>query len=170
MLFSGDIGVGVVLVHHRVVGEPVEVVGIGFRLRDLGGVGHGRRHVALRIRRAHAESDKDNHASGTVKGRSVPYRVFNASSISIMISSFSYRTHREKESLEPIEKNHHAAKELDKETDGEKTAIAVGEVISEAVAEESSVCDPPSKIDILEWRTQVYEKQFHLWKNSVSLR
>jgi hypothetical protein len=87
-----------------------------------------------------------------------------------MISSFSYRTHREKESLEPIEKNHHAAKELDKETDGEKTAIAVGEVISEAVAEENSVCDPPSKIHILEWRTQVYEKQSHLWKNSVSLR
>ena len=56
----------------RTVGEPVEVVGIGFRLRDLGGVGHGRRHVALRIRRAHAESDKDNHAhhaSGCHKGR-----------------------------------------------------------------------------------------------------
>ena len=69
-----------------------------------------------------------------------------------MISSFSYRTHREKESLEPIEKNHHAAKELDKETDGEKTAEAVDEEISEAVAEESSVCDPPSKIHILEGR------------------
>ena len=53
-----------------------------------------------------------------------------------MISSFSYRTHREKESLEPIEKNHHAAKELNKETVGEETAIAVSEVISEAVAEE----------------------------------
>ena len=79
-----------------------------------------------------------------------------------MISSFSYRTHREKESLEPIEKNHHAAKELDKEADGEQTAIAVGEVIS--------VCDFPAKIDILEWRAQVYEKQSHLWKNSVSLR
>ena len=87
-----------------------------------------------------------------------------------MISSFSYRTHREKESLEPIEKNHHAAKELSKKADGEKTAIAVGEVISEAVAEESSVADSPAKIDILEWRTQVYEKQSHLWKNSVSLR
>ena len=87
-----------------------------------------------------------------------------------MISSFSYRTHREKESLEPIEKNHHAAKELSKKADGEKTAIAVGEVISEAVAEESSVADSPSKIHILEWRTQVYEKQSHLWKNSVSLR
>ena len=87
-----------------------------------------------------------------------------------MISSFSYRTHREKKSLEPIEKNHHAAKELDKGADGEKTAIAVGEVISEAVAEESSVADSPAKIDILEWRTQVYEKQSHLWKNSVSLR
>ena len=87
-----------------------------------------------------------------------------------MISSFSYRTHREKESLEPIEKNHHAAKNLNKEADGEKTAIAVGEVISEAVAEESSVADSPAKIDILEWRTQVYEKQSHLWKNSVSLR
>jgi len=60
-----------------------------------------------------------------------------------MISSFSYRTHREKESLEPIEKNHHAAKELSKKADGEKTAIAVGEVISEAVAEESSVADSP---------------------------
>ena len=87
-----------------------------------------------------------------------------------MISSFSYRTHREKESLEPTEKNHHAAKELNKEADGEKTAIAVGEVISEAVAEESSVADSPAKIHILEWRTQVYEKQSHLWKNSVSLR
>jgi hypothetical protein len=87
-----------------------------------------------------------------------------------MISSFSYRTHREKESLEPTEKNHHAAKELSKKADGEETAIAVGEVISEAVAEESSVCDPPAKIHILEWRTQVYEKQSHLWKNSVSLR
>ena len=87
-----------------------------------------------------------------------------------MISSFSYRTHREKESLEPTEKNHHAAKELSKKADGEKTAIAVGEVISEAVAEESSVADSPSKIHILEWRTQVYEKQSHLWKNSVSLR
>lgn len=88
-----------------------------------------------------------------------------------MISSFSYRTHREKESLEPIEKNHHAAKNLNKEADGEKTAIAVGEVISEAVAEESSVADPlPKKIHIQEWRTQVYEKQSHLWKNSVSLR
>ena len=87
-----------------------------------------------------------------------------------MISSFSYRTHREKESLEPIKKNHHATKELDKEADGEETAIAVDEEISEAVAEESSVCDPPSKIHILEWRTQVYEKQSHLWKNSVSLR
>ena len=79
-----------------------------------------------------------------------------------MISSFSYRTHREKESLEPIEKNHHAAKELDKEADGEQTEIAV--------AEESSVCDSPAKIHFLEWRTQVYEKQSHLWKNSVSLR
>ena len=87
-----------------------------------------------------------------------------------MISSFSYRTHREKESLEPIEKNHHAAKELDKEADGEQTAIAVAEEISEAVAEENSVADSPSKIDILEWRPQVYEKQSHLWKNSVSLR
>ena len=87
-----------------------------------------------------------------------------------MISSFSYRTHCEKESLEPIEKNHHATKELDKEADGEETAIAVGEVISEAVAEEISVCDSPAKIDILEWRTQDYEKQSHLWKNSVSLR
>ena len=87
-----------------------------------------------------------------------------------MISSFSYRTHREKESLEPIEKNHHAAKELSKKADGEKTAIAVGEVISEAVAEERSVCDSPAKIDILEWRAQVYEKQSHLWRNSVSLR
>ncbi len=87
-----------------------------------------------------------------------------------MISSFSYRTHREKESLEPIEKNHHAAKELGKEAVGEETAIAVGEVISEAVAEENSVCDSPAKIHILEWRTQVYEKQSHLWKNSVSLR
>ena len=87
-----------------------------------------------------------------------------------MISSFHIRTHREKESLEPIEKNHHAAKELDKEADGEKTAIAVGEVISEAVAEESSGTDSPSKIHILEGRTQVYEKQSHLWKNSVSLR
>ena len=87
-----------------------------------------------------------------------------------MISSFSYRTHREKESLEPIEKNHHAAKELGKEAVGEETAIAVAEEISEAVAEEISVCDSPAKIDILEWRTQVYEKQSHLWKNSVSLR
>ena len=34
---------------------------------------------------------------------------------------------------------------LSKEADGEKTAIAVGEVISEAVAEESSVADPPQK-------------------------
>ena len=59
---------------------------------------------------------------------------------------------------------------LSKEADGEKTAIAVGEVISEAVAEENSVADSPSKIHILEWRTQVYEKQSHLWKNSVSLR
>ena len=60
---------------------------------------------------------------------------------------------------------------LSKEADGEKTAIAVGEVISEAVAEESSVADPPQKkIHIQEWRTQVYEKQSHLWKNSVSLR
>ena len=87
-----------------------------------------------------------------------------------MISSFSYRTHREKESLEPTEKNHHAAKNLNKEADGEKTAIAVDEEISEAVAEESSVADSPSKIHISEWRTQVYEKQSHLWKNSVSLR
>ena len=87
-----------------------------------------------------------------------------------MISSFHIRTHREKDSLEPIEKNHHAAKELNKEADGEETAIAVGEVISEAVGEEISVCDSPAKIDILEWRTQVYEKQSHLWKNSVSLR
>ena len=87
-----------------------------------------------------------------------------------MISSFSYRTHSEKESLEPTEKNHHATKELDKEADGEETAIAVGEVISEAVAEENSVADSPSKIHILEWRTQVYENQSHLWKNSVSLR
>ncbi len=87
-----------------------------------------------------------------------------------MISSFSYRTHCEKESLEPIEKNHHATKELGKEAVGEETAIAVGEVNSEAVAEEISVCDSPAKIDILEWRTQVYEKQSHLWKNSVSLR
>ena len=87
-----------------------------------------------------------------------------------MISSFSYRTHRKKESLEPIEKNHHAAKELNKEADGEETAIAVGEENSVAVAEESSVCDSPAKIHILEWRTQVYEKQSHLWKNSVSLR
>ena len=69
-----------------------------------------------------------------------------------MISSFSYRTHREKESLEPTEKNHHVAKNLNKEADGEKTAIAVGEVISEAVAEESSVADSPSKIHILEGR------------------
>ena len=60
-----------------------------------------------------------------------------------MISSFSYRTHREKESLEPIEKNHHAAKNLNKEADGEKTAITVDEVISEAVAEEISVADSP---------------------------
>ena len=51
---------------------------------------------------------------------------------------------------------------LDEEAVGEETAIAVGEVIS--------VCDSPAKIDILEWRTQVYEKQSHLWKNSVSLR
>ena len=79
-----------------------------------------------------------------------------------MISSFHIRTHRDQESLEPIEKNHHAAKELGKEADGEKNAIAVGEEIS--------VCDSPAKIDILEWRTQVYEKQSHLWKNSVSLR
>jgi len=54
-----------------------------------------------------------------------------------MISSFSYRTHREKESLEPIEKNHHAAKNLNKEADGEQTAEAVDEDISEAVAEEA---------------------------------
>ena len=67
-----------------------------------------------------------------------------------MISSFHIRTHREKESLEPIEKNHHATKELDKEADGEKTAITVDEVISEAVAEENSVADSPSKIHILE--------------------
>ena len=67
-----------------------------------------------------------------------------------MISSFSYRTHREKESLEPIEKNHHAAKELGKEAVGEETAIAVAEEISEAVAEENSVADSPSKIHILE--------------------
>jgi hypothetical protein len=87
-----------------------------------------------------------------------------------MISSFHIRTHRDQESLEPIEKNHHAAKELDKEADGEQTAEAVDEEISEAVAEESSVADSPSKIHILEWRTQVYEKQSHLWKNSVSLR
>ena len=87
-----------------------------------------------------------------------------------MISSFHIRTHRDQESLEPIEKNHHAAKELGKEAVGEETAIAVGEVISEAVAEESSVADSPSKIHILEWRTQVYENQSHLWKNSVSLR
>jgi len=79
-----------------------------------------------------------------------------------MISSFHIRTHRDQESLEPIEKNHHAAKELGKEAVGEETAIAVAEVIS--------VCDSPAKIDILEWRTQVYEKQSHLWKNSVSLR
>ncbi|HAM29551.1 MAG TPA: hypothetical protein DCP79_06745 [Prevotella sp.] len=59
---------------------------------------------------------------------------------------------------------------MSKKADGEETAIAVGEVISEAVAEESSVADFPAKIDILEWRTQVYEKQSHLWKNSVSLR
>ena len=87
-----------------------------------------------------------------------------------MISSFHIRTHREKESLEPIEKKHHAAKKLNKEAVGEETAIAVGEVISEAVAEENSVADSPSKIHILEWRTQVYENQSHLWKNSVSLR
>ena len=60
-----------------------------------------------------------------------------------MISSFHIRTHRDQESLEPIEKNHHAAKELDKEADGEKTAIAVGEENSEAVAEENSVADSP---------------------------
>ena len=87
-----------------------------------------------------------------------------------MISSFHIRTHRDQESLEPIEKNHHAAKNLNKEADGEQTAEAVDEEISEAVAEESSVADSPSKIHILEWRTQVYEKQSHLWKNSVSLR
>jgi len=87
-----------------------------------------------------------------------------------MISSFHIRTHRDQESLEPIEKNHHAAKELGKEAVGEETAIAVGEVISEAVAEENSVCDSPAKIHFLEWRTQVYAKQSHLWKNSVSLR
>ena len=86
-----------------------------------------------------------------------------------MISSFHIRTHRDQESLEPIE-NHHAAKELGKEAVGEETAIAVAEEISEAVAEESSVADSPYKIHILEWRTQVYEKQSHLWKNSVSLR
>ena len=87
-----------------------------------------------------------------------------------MISSFHIRTHREKESLEPIEKNHHAAKELGKETDGEQTAEAVDEENSEAVAEEISVCDSPAKIDILEWRTQVYEKQSHLWKNCKRVR
>ena len=87
-----------------------------------------------------------------------------------MISSFHIRTHRDQESLEPIEKNHHAAKELDKEAVGEETAIAVAEEISEAVAEKNSVADSPAKIHILEWRTQVYEKQSHLWKNSVSLR
>uniref|UniRef100_UPI003FF15485 hypothetical protein n=1 Tax=Prevotella sp. TaxID=59823 RepID=UPI003FF15485 len=87
-----------------------------------------------------------------------------------MISSFSYRTHCEKESLEPTEKKSSCREELSKKADGEETAIAVGEESSEAVAEESSVADFPAKIDILEWRTQVYEKQSHLWKNSVSLR
>ena len=69
-----------------------------------------------------------------------------------MISSFHIRTHREKESLEPIEKNIMPRRNLSKEADGEKTAIAVGEVISEAVAEENSVADSPSKIHILEGR------------------
>lgn len=85
-----------------------------------------------------------------------------------MISSFHIRTHREKESLEPIEKNHHAAKELDKEADGEETAIAVGEVISEAVAEENSVADSPSKIHILEGRNTSLCKDLPLG-NTVSL-
>ena len=44
---------------------------------------------------------------------------------------------------------------MSKEADGEKTAIAVGEVISEAVAEERSVADSPSKIHILE-RAQIF--------------
>ena len=67
-----------------------------------------------------------------------------------MISSFHIKTHCDQESLEPIEKNHHAAKNLNKEADGEQTAEAVDEEISEAVAEESSVADSPSKIHILE--------------------
>ena len=87
-----------------------------------------------------------------------------------MISSFSYRTHREKESLEPIEKNHHAAKNLNKEADGEETAIAVGEVISEAVAEESSVCDPPSKIHILEGRDTSLCKRFTFGKHYIPVQ
>ena len=57
---------------------------------------------------------------------------------------------------------------LNKEADGEKTAIAVGEEISEAVAEEISVCDSPAKIHILEWRTQVYAKDLPLG-NTISL-
>ena len=52
---------------------------------------------------------------------------------------------------------------LSKEADGEKTAIAVGEVISEAVAEENSVADSPSKIHILEGRNT------SLWKTISSM-
>ena len=52
---------------------------------------------------------------------------------------------------------------LNKEADGEETAIAVGEVISEAVAEESSGADSPSKIHILEGRDT------SLWKTISSM-
>ena len=85
-----------------------------------------------------------------------------------MISSFHIRTHCDQESLEPIEKNHHAAKNLNKEADGEKTAIAVGEVISEAVAEEISVADSPSKIHILEGAKHKSIKDLPLG-NTISL-
>ena len=59
---------------------------------------------------------------------------------------------------------------LSKEADGEKTAIAVGEVISEAVAEESSVCDPPSKIHILEGRNTSLCKRFTFGKHCIPVQ
>ena len=87
-----------------------------------------------------------------------------------MISSFHIRTHRDQESLEPIEKNHHAAKELGKEAVGEETAIAVGEVISEAVAEESSVADSPLQDSHLRGgETQVY-KRFTFGKHYIPVQ
>ncbi len=92
-----------------------------------------------------------------------------------MISSFSYRTHREKESLEPIEKNHHAAKELNEEAVGRGnlrgrwrgTSEAIGEETSEAVGEELSVADSPSKIHILEGAKHMSMQKIYLWETLI---